>query len=86
MSTFAKNSKNQVTLTSNGSIKDGLKTADWARNLINKCDAEVNGSGQAYTLSASHLDNSYAPTKIVLTFSDYYFKDMGFWLKICKAS
>jgi len=84
MSKFTKNSNNQVTLTSNGSIEDGMKVADWARNLINRCAAEVEDDSQGYTLSAPHLSDDYAPEKVVLTFKDYYFMDISFWLKTCK--
>lgn len=83
MAKFTKQVNNTVVLTSNGSIKDGLKIAKWARELIDSCDAKATNNEQAFILSAAHRTD-YSPNEILLSFSNYYFTDIGAWLKMCK--
>jgi len=85
MAKFIKTGKNEITLISNGSHKDGLKVAQWARNLIEKADAIIfEDTASSYKLSAPHLKDVYFLNNVVLKFSDYYFTDINFWLKNCK--
>jgi hypothetical protein len=83
MARFTKQANNTIILSSNGSINDGLKISKWARELINSCDAKATNSEQAFILSAAHRTD-YSPNEISLSFSKYYFTDIGTWLKMCK--
>ena len=75
-----------VTLTSNGSAKDGLLVASWARGLVDSCDAVVADKLIASTLSAGHLVSVFAPKSITLSFSNYYSDDLSWCLAHCKKA
>ena len=84
MAKFTKNTKEKsITLESNGTIKDGLKVAEWARKLINMCEGNAKETEQAFILSASHRAD-YAPNSVKIVFSDYYFSGINEWVKLCK--
>jgi hypothetical protein len=84
MATY-KTTKTTITLTSTtGSYEDRLLVASWARNLVEKCEAEVTDKEQRYTLSAGHLQGVFTPSSITLEICNYFMEDIKFWAKHCK--
>jgi hypothetical protein len=83
MAKFTKKSNNIVLLKSDGTTKDSLLVAKWARTLMEKADAKVTNKDQLMPLSSSHRTD-YAPSEVTLSFKDYYYSDISFWLKLCK--
>ena len=82
---FTKTGHGKVTLESNGTRNDGLKLANWARNLITSCNVEIVSSSQKMALSANHLNGEYAPDEIKIEFSNYFANDLSFWLRVTKS-
>ena len=84
MASFKKTANSTITLKSNGTLKDGLKVAKWARNFISSCDAVPESKELGYKLSCSHLEEVCSVEKITLSLHNYYYSDLSKWAKLCK--